>query len=66
MWKIPQEWEWLAWDPFQGWEASHTSFEAELSDAVSHERAECALPPGVDTGDVEDAQMAPEGFTTWF
>jgi len=62
----PQEPGWLGWDPFQGWEASHASFEAELSDPISHEPAESALPSSVDADDVEDARMGPEGFTHWF
>ena len=62
----PQESGWLKWDPFQGWEPSHANFEAELSDPVSREPVESALPPSVETDDVEDARMGPEGFTTWF
>ncbi len=62
----PQQPRWLDWDPFQGWEASQASFEAELSDPGSREPVESALPPSVEAEDVEDARMGPEGFTHWF
>jgi len=59
----PQETGWLEWDPFQGWEASQASFEADLSDPESRGPAESALPPAVEA---DDARMTPEGFTIWF
>ena len=62
----PKESGWFTWDPFREWEALHACFEAELSDPGNRTPLESALPSAVDSDDVEDARMGPEGFTTWF
>ncbi len=56
----------LVWDPFLGWESSQDLFAMDLNEPGIFEPVESALPCAVETADVEDAVMAPEGFTHWF